>query len=43
MNVVMTGLSTEQLEQYDRDGIVFPIRILSVEAADRFGRLSDHR
>jgi non-heme Fe2+,alpha-ketoglutarate-dependent halogenase len=36
VNFVMTGLSTEQLEQYDRDGIVFPIRVLSVEVADRF-------
>lgn len=36
MNVVITGLSTQQLEQYDRDGVVFPIRMMSVEEADRF-------
>jgi non-haem Fe2+, alpha-ketoglutarate-dependent halogenase len=30
------GLSTQQLEQYARDGIVFPVRVFSADEAARF-------
>ena len=37
---VTTGLSRQRLEQYERDGIVFPVRVLSAgEAADFRGAL----
>lgn len=32
----MDTLSKQQLQQYDRDGIVFPIRVFSRDDADRF-------
>lgn len=31
-----TGLSTEQLEQYGRDGVVFPVTVLAADEAARF-------
>ena len=34
-------LSRQQLEQYDRDGIVFPIRVLSDDEASFFRRALD--
>ncbi|MDT4953595.1 MAG: hypothetical protein QOJ02_1733 [Acidobacteriota bacterium] len=36
MNVVTTSLTSQQLNQYDRDGIVFPVRVLSVDEAALF-------
>jgi hypothetical protein len=36
VNVVTTSLTSQQLNQYDRDGIVFPVRVLSVDEAALF-------
>jgi non-heme Fe2+,alpha-ketoglutarate-dependent halogenase len=36
VNVVTTNLSSQQLNQYDRDGIVFPVSVLSVDEATLF-------
>jgi hypothetical protein len=36
VNVVTTSLSSKQLNQYDRDGIVFPVRVLPVDEAALF-------
>lgn len=36
MDVLTTVLSTQQLKKYERDGVLFPIRILSTEEAGRF-------
>jgi non-heme Fe2+,alpha-ketoglutarate-dependent halogenase len=36
--MVITTLSRRQLDQYDRDGIVFPIRVFSVEEVSFFRR-----
>lgn len=36
VHVVTTVLSTQQLNQYERDGMLFPIRILSAEEVGRF-------
>jgi len=37
----VTGLSGQQLEQYDRDGIVFPVRVFSAEEASSFRHALD--
>jgi ectoine hydroxylase-related dioxygenase (phytanoyl-CoA dioxygenase family) len=36
VRIVITTLSRQQLDQYDRDGIVFPIRVFSVDETSFF-------
>jgi non-heme Fe2+,alpha-ketoglutarate-dependent halogenase len=36
VRIVTTTLSRQQLDQYDRDGIVFPVRVFSAEEASFF-------
>jgi non-heme Fe2+,alpha-ketoglutarate-dependent halogenase len=33
---VTAGLTRQQLEQYERDGVVFPVRVFSADEAERF-------